>query len=328
MDQPLVSVLMTSYNAESFIAKAIQSVLAQTHRNWELLILDDVSTDGTRVVIDSFNDTRIKKIYNTQNIGYVASKNVLLKEFTGAYACFLDADDWMAPNRIEAQLAMLIKDPEVGACMCSYIRVQPDDTEVPMNFFASSKFLDIKKGDVHFAGAGIMCSKKAIDEVGGFEMYFDKLMGDDTYWALKIAERFKFYYLHLPLYYYRANAQSITASFNNLRKFTILELLDEVKRQRLTKGTDWLEEKKFEKAKAYEESFLKNKKWLAEKYRQAAAVRLDFSDIETAGELLKKAFTYHSFSFSLYRTLAYYFKEKLSTPSASNTSVWPTKCKS
>ncbi|WP_121352380.1 glycosyltransferase family 2 protein [Flavisolibacter nicotianae] len=308
MNKPLVSVLMTVYNAEPFIAKAIQSVLEQTYANWELLILDDVSSDNTREVIDSFTDKRIKRIYNPKNIGYVASKNVLLKQFAGEYACFLDADDWMAKERLEVQLAQFFIHNGLGACMCNYWRVQPDGTCVKMDFYPSSRFIVTANEEMVFAGAGIMFSRTVVESVGGFEPYFDRLLGDDSYWAFRVAEKFPFYYLNQALYYYRANENSITASFNNMRKLTIVCLLKELKEQRLKSGTDWLEVKQYDKALAYEQALIRDKKWLAEKYRQAAAVRLDYKDKRSAKAFLIKSFKNNPFSLNFYRTLIYYFK--------------------
>ena len=308
MEKPLVSVLMTSYNAEPFIAKAIQSVFDQSYSNWELLILDDVSTDGTRKVIDSFSSNRIRKIYPDKNIGYVASKNYLLKEFHGEFACFLDADDWMHRSRINVQAGYLIGNPDVGACMCSYIRVQPGGAEVPMHFSDRNQFLNILKHDIRFPAAGIMFSKKVFQVLGGFNMYFDKLLGDDAYWAFRIAEKFKFYYLNEPLYYYRANSESITANINDIRKFTVLELVQELKRQRLQRGSDWLEEGQYEEALKYELTFGKNYRWLAEKYRAAAAVRLDYKDRRKAYEFLSRSLKLNPFCLTTYSTVAYLLK--------------------
>lgn len=311
MSNPLVSVLMTTYNAEPFIGQAIQSVFDQSYENWELLILDDASTDKTRAIIDSYTDQRIRRIYQVSNIGYVASKNILLNEFRGSYACFLDADDWMSKNRIAKQLEVFTVQPEVGACMCNYWRVQPDGLQTPMNFYTSSQFVDVRTDEINFAGAGIMFTKEVVDQVGGYEMYFDKLMGDDNYWAFKVAEKFKFYYLEQPLYFYRANPNSITATFNNLRKLSIVRLLTEIKNQRLQTGTDWLEQKQFAKALAFEHSLINNKRWLAERYREAAAVRLDYNDTKSAGRFLLRSLQYNPLDLKQLRTFAYFIRKSI-----------------
>ena len=306
VENPLVSVLLTCYNAEDFIEQAIESVLSQTYQNWELLILDDCSRDKTREIINSFPDPRIRKIFTETNIGYVRSKNILLKEFKGNFACFLDADDWMASERISRQLGVFNEFPKVGACMCNYVRVMPDGVEKRMDFYHQSKFLDYKTDDLNFAGSGIMFRKEVYTKIGGFELYFDKLLGDDSYWAFKIAEKFPFYFLKDSLYYYRANANSITASFTNLRKLTVVELLKKLRQQRRETGTDWIQNGETDAALNYEKYLMTKRKWLGESYRVAAAVRLDYGDKKAAFKYLVQAFKLNPLSVINIATLRYF----------------------
>lgn len=103
MTSSLVSVIMPVYNAELYIAEAINSVLNQTHTNWELLIINDGSTDNSEKLIKNFTDQRI--IYNKQeNKGVSAARNVGLKNMKGDYFCFLDADDLMTPQSISSRI--------------------------------------------------------------------------------------------------------------------------------------------------------------------------------------------------------------------------------
>lgn len=92
MNNPLVSVIMPAYNAEKYIAGAIQSVLDQDYSNFELLIINDGSTDNTRQIIQSFGDGRIR-YFEQNNQGVSAARNVGLDNMKGEYFCFLDADD-------------------------------------------------------------------------------------------------------------------------------------------------------------------------------------------------------------------------------------------
>lgn len=104
---PLVSVLMPAFNAEQYIAQAINSVLQQTYPHFELLILNDGSTDQTAKIIDQFNDERIIKIHLTQNKGLVNARNQLVSVAKGDYIAFLDADDIAFPSRLELQVYFL-----------------------------------------------------------------------------------------------------------------------------------------------------------------------------------------------------------------------------
>jgi len=308
---PLISVLMTSYNAEAFIAEAIESVVKQTYQNWELLILDDASKDGTRAVIDSFHDERIRRIYNAQNIGYVASKNILLENISGEFACFVDADDWVDCTLLDELLKAAISQNAM-ACVCDYARISPDGKKQVLDFYEESRFIDVKKDEIVFPGGGILFKTEVVKRIGGFEMFFDKLLGDDNYWAFKIAEKYPFYYFKKPLYNYRANPNSLTAVFNNLRKLTVVAVLNELKKQRLKTGTDWLEQDRHDRIEKFEKHLLSSKKWLSEQYRMYAAVRLDYKDHSAARRLIWKAFKVYPLSTKTLRTYFYLIRQKLS----------------
>lgn len=107
MRTPLVSVLMPAFNAEQHIAKAIESVLEQTYPHFELLILNDGSTDQTQRVIEQFDDERIVKTHLAQNQGLVNARNQLVAAARGEYIAFLDADDIALPDRLQLQITFL-----------------------------------------------------------------------------------------------------------------------------------------------------------------------------------------------------------------------------
>jgi glycosyltransferase involved in cell wall biosynthesis len=107
MSQPLVSVLMTAFNAEDYIGDAINSILRQTYSNFELIILDDGSVDKSKEVASSFKDSRIKIIINKNNLGLVAARNQLVDLSSGKYIAFLDADDRAFPERLHKQVEFL-----------------------------------------------------------------------------------------------------------------------------------------------------------------------------------------------------------------------------
>jgi glycosyltransferase involved in cell wall biosynthesis len=107
----LISIIMPVYNAEKFVAEAINSVLKQTYANWELLIINDGSVDGSEQVIKIFNDNRIRFFYQS-NQGVSAARNVGLKNMKGDYFCFLDADDVFPENSVLSRHQIFIQNPE------------------------------------------------------------------------------------------------------------------------------------------------------------------------------------------------------------------------
>jgi teichuronic acid biosynthesis glycosyltransferase TuaG len=100
---------MPAYNCADFIAESIRSVLAQTYTNWELLIVDDCSTDKTAEVIASFDDPRIHYQRNTHNMRAAATRNEAIKIAKGRYIAFLDSDDLWLPDKLEKQIAFMEK---------------------------------------------------------------------------------------------------------------------------------------------------------------------------------------------------------------------------
>ena len=108
--EPLVSIIMPAYNAEKYIGEAIRSVLTQKYSNWELLIVNDGSTDGTDKVIASINDPRIR-VFNKANGGIGSARNVALDHMHGEFMCGLDADDVLPPESLSSRVPLLVADP-------------------------------------------------------------------------------------------------------------------------------------------------------------------------------------------------------------------------
>lgn len=110
MSEGLVSVIMPSYNTAKYIERSIKSVQAQTYCDWELIIVDDCSTDNTDdIVVSYLKDERIKYIKNDVNSGAAVSRNRALREAKGKWIAFLDSDDLWLPEKLEKQVAYMIK---------------------------------------------------------------------------------------------------------------------------------------------------------------------------------------------------------------------------
>ena len=103
----LVSIIMPSYNTAKYIKNSVNSVLAQTYQNWELLIVEDCSTDNTMEVLSTFDDERIKVFVNERNSGAALSRNFALRQAKGRWIAFLDSDDIWHPQKLEKQIAFM-----------------------------------------------------------------------------------------------------------------------------------------------------------------------------------------------------------------------------
>jgi glycosyltransferase involved in cell wall biosynthesis len=120
MEIPLVSVIMPVYNSEKYLKEAIDSVLNQSYKHLELVIVNDASTDLTKNIIQSYSDSRIRYIENESNSGIVFSRNRGLSAAVGEYVATLDSDDIALENRIGEQVAFLNKNPDHGMCGTYY----------------------------------------------------------------------------------------------------------------------------------------------------------------------------------------------------------------
>lgn len=105
----LVSIIMPTYNCGRFIEESIRSVLAQTYTNWELLIVDDCSTDNTKEVVQTYKDERIHYSCNEHNSGAAITRNTALKKAKGHWIAFLDSDDLWEPTKLEKQIAFMVQ---------------------------------------------------------------------------------------------------------------------------------------------------------------------------------------------------------------------------
>lgn len=115
--RPRVTVLMPVYNATAYLKDAVASVLRQTYADFELLIIDDGSTDNGPVILETFTDPRIRLIRNRNNQGLIATLNEGLEQATGQdYLARMDADDVCLPDRLERQVRFMDENPSVGLC--------------------------------------------------------------------------------------------------------------------------------------------------------------------------------------------------------------------
>lgn len=130
--QPLVSIITPMYNSENFILKTIESVVNQTYSNWELLLVDDGSTDNTIQIVEDFKQkyTNIKLLQNSTNLGAAKSRNKGIFEAKGDYIAFLDADDLWKPIKLDLQIQFM----ETHKCDVSFSSYeQIDESGKPLH---------------------------------------------------------------------------------------------------------------------------------------------------------------------------------------------------
>lgn len=126
-DYGLVSIITPNWNCEEYIAKTIESVQAQTYQNWEMLIQDDCSTDGSLQVayLYAMKDPRVKIEVNSKNSGAAVTRNNAIKRSRGVYLAYLDSDDIWAPEKLERQLSFM-EEQQCDACFSRYEHMDTD----------------------------------------------------------------------------------------------------------------------------------------------------------------------------------------------------------
>jgi len=117
-NNPLVSILIPTYNSVDFVEDTVRSIMNQTYTNIEIVIVDDASTDGTMKILEKLSkeDKRIKLLQNKKNLGITDNMNNGIHKCNGKYIAILDGDDWAYPYRIEEQVKLMEKDEEVVLC--------------------------------------------------------------------------------------------------------------------------------------------------------------------------------------------------------------------
>jgi glycosyltransferase involved in cell wall biosynthesis len=166
MDLAKVSIILPAYNAEKYLRKSIQSILNQTYQNFELIIVDDGSSDETFNIIKSFNDSRIRVHKNKVNQGLVDCLNIGASIATGSYLARMDADDISEENRLLEQIAFLERNAEVGVLGTGITIIDSNGRESLRYSFPESHL--VIKWALHFycplAHPTVMIRSSAVDK--------------------------------------------------------------------------------------------------------------------------------------------------------------------
>ena len=227
MSSPRVSVITIFFNGERFLAEAIESVLAQTYRSWELLLVDDGSTDGSGRIAQAYvarypDQLRYVQQPGGQNYGMSAARNRGLQFARGEYVAFLDADDVWLPGKLERQVAILDKhedammvfgptqwwyswpgNQEAEPDFVSELGVQADEVIPPPDVLRSF----LAREDVAPCTCSVLVRRDAVEEVGGFEQSFRAMYEDQAFFA-KICAKFPVFASSECLAKYRRHAGS------------------------------------------------------------------------------------------------------------------------
>ncbi len=273
----LISVIIPSYNSESFVCDAVRSVLAQTFSPLEILVIDDGSTDNTRGVLEQFGD-RIR-YYRQENRGPASARNTGIHFASGKLLAFLDADDVWLPDKLSKQYNVLAQQSEIGL-VHSDIRYWHQDTgEKNLKWVGRERFA----GDCYIClfyenrvlTSSILVRKECFGKAG----LFDERLGRAEDWdmLIRIARHYRFAYIPEPLIDYRLHGAGLTNNEARMRESELRVLVKALRADpQLTKQLG--------------KSFINN--MLAHKSLCIGYQFLEDGDIKTARYYFGKAFVF------------------------------------
>lgn len=243
MKGPLITVYITNYNYGRFIAQAIESVLGQSIQDFELLIVDDGSTDNSKEIIDAYADKYDLEVIYQQNKGLNITNNIALRAAKGKYIVRLDADDYFHPQALEKLSSRLEADPELGLVFPDYFFVN-EEGEITEEFKRHNFDEEVSLLDQAAHGACTMIRTEFLRDLGGYNEIFSCQDGYELW--VKFTAHYKVANVSEPLFYYRRHSSNLTRNetrilstrarinelysnnrFGDLRAIAVIPLRDE-----------------------------------------------------------------------------------------------------
>lgn len=226
MKKPLVSVVMTAYNAQEFLNIAIDSILLQTYKNFEFIIVDDGSTDHSGSIINTYDDKRIKYIHQ-KNSGQAAALNKGIGLAKGEYIARMDADDISYPTRLQKQVDFLKGNKNIGMVGAGHDFIDEDS-----GIFAQAYYLD-RNQDVKmeflvrnpFAHGTVMIRRSVLNDVGGYDAN-EPIEDYELWW--RVAQKYEVANIPEMLLGYRVVPTGISHGGSKQRQQPITKMMAQI----------------------------------------------------------------------------------------------------
>ncbi len=217
---PLVSVVLPTYNCAEFLPDSIGSVLSQTYRTYEVIVVDDGSTDVTKEALRPFLD-KIRYVDLGQNKGLPAARNTGIQLSRGEYIAFLDADDHWLPEKLKKNVECFQAHPEVGMVYSRHINVdesgRPLGESAKRRLHSGNVFTRLFSDQNFILTSSVMVRKNVFETAGLFDERLVNCQDWDMF--LRIAFSYKVAGIYEPLVQYRHNSRSLSKNRNNVLKY-------------------------------------------------------------------------------------------------------------
>lgn len=213
MENPKITVLMPVFNGEKYINQAVDSILNQTSKDFEFLIINDGSSDNTAEILRNYNDHRIRIIHNEKNIGLTRSLNKGIKLSQGEYIARMDADDISLPTRLERQVKFLQENMKI-ALLGTFSHLIDDKGRIIGGLYKPTDYHIIKKDLKHinsFVHGSVMIRKEPLLTIGKYDVFFKRAQDYDLW--LRLSQEHPVVNLPEYLYKHRIHNESIEIKY-------------------------------------------------------------------------------------------------------------------
>jgi glycosyltransferase involved in cell wall biosynthesis len=198
---PRLSVILPSHNRENLVSRAVDSVLTQSFSDFELILVDDCSTDNTRRVLDQYRDTpRVRLIFSDTNLGASGARNLGLSKARGSLIAFQDSDDYWMPDKLRLQVQALDASPECGICYCGSLYYSAQNS-----YYIPGRIFRRLDGDLSSeilwenttSTQTLVIRREILDQVGLFDSRLDPV--EDWELMIRVAQVTQFRFIPEPL---------------------------------------------------------------------------------------------------------------------------------
>lgn len=219
---PLISVIVPAYNAEKTILETIQSIQKQTFSDFELIVINDGSTDKTLDLLSTIKDPRLK-VFSYENGGLPVARNRGISRATGEYITFVDADDLWTPDKLELQLAALQQHPEAGVAYSWTAFIDEEGKYLyawPPTFYEGNVYPQMLTSNFIANGSNILVRRQFVELAGEFDPILKSVEDWDYY--IRLAALCSF--VAVPKYQilYRRSSQSMTSKVDVMEKYNLI----------------------------------------------------------------------------------------------------------
>lgn len=223
--RPKFSIIIPLYNKAPYVQKALESVVSQMYKDWECIIVDDGSTDGSAAICEDFVHSLTPSLVHSirlikqPNSGVSAARNNGVAASQGEYVCFLDADDWWEPTFLEEMDKLISAYPDAGLYGCDYFYVKNGEKKIfpkNVNGYMNYCHVYVTCGVMPIHPNGCAIPRYVYDDIGGFNPYIK--MGEDFMLFMQIVWKYKVVFLNKQLVTFNQDADPKWRAITRLHK--------------------------------------------------------------------------------------------------------------